>query len=269
MKSWIVAGAPRRRAACPRTAACSSAVAEQRDLPRRAARSSPTGRRRRPSAARRPRRRCRRRPRPRQLGERAQDRRRGDHRRGDPDPLARARRSRSRSPARARRRGPGVNQARASTPSDARRASGSMRPLRSTSRRSHSSSKLRRRRAAIASDSTIASTFSCRRPRVDRPVRRAGPDRRASRTTYLWCIRSGIPGTGADVDRQLGAGSRARARRRVQLRRAPASRRCRAAAPATPRAAAARSAPATIDADRVGQADVVERELERRRGAAA
>ena len=33
------------------------------------------------------------------------------------------------------------------------------------------------------------------RPRVVGPVHRAGPDRCASRTTYLWCIRSGTPAT--------------------------------------------------------------------------
>ncbi len=73
-------------------------------------------------------------------------------------------------------------------------ARGSASPLRSTWRVFHSSSKFSVKAAATAWDSTVAITFSCSDHAslvqlVD-PVHTERP----SRTTYLWCIRSGIPG---------------------------------------------------------------------------
>ena len=72
---------------------------------------------------------------------------------------------------------------------------GSIRPERSTSRRSHSSSKLAAKAAARAADSSVTITFSWRVHesvvQLVEPLSTASP----SRTTYLWCIRSGTPGT--------------------------------------------------------------------------
>ena len=68
-------------------------------------------------------------------------------------------------------------------------------PLRSTSRVVHSCSKSVSNRCATSRDSTVTTTFSCRVHEssvqfID-PLQTDVP----SRITYLWCIRSGQPGT--------------------------------------------------------------------------
>ena len=94
---------------------------------------------------------------------------------------------------------PGVNQAR--TPSSQR---GSTNPLFITSDVDHSWSKSMRNAFAIASEWTIAITFSCRdhesSVQFSEPVQTSAP----SRITNLWCIRSGTPAIGLAVDRQRG-----------------------------------------------------------------
>jgi hypothetical protein len=71
---------------------------------------------------------------------------------------------------------------------------GSSCPLRSTSPELHSSSKLRAYSAATAGAcvSTITFSWSVQESVVQlvEPVQTDSP----SRTTYLWCIRSGMPG---------------------------------------------------------------------------
>ncbi len=88
---------------------------------------------------------------------------------------------------------PGVNQARAGCPPTCSRA-GSGRPVRLTSRVFQSSSKLAVKAAASSGESATVTRFSWSVHEsvvqlVD-PVQTDFP----SRTTYLWCIRSGIPG---------------------------------------------------------------------------
>ena len=91
---------------------------------------------------------------------------------------------------------PGVNQARAVVPLSSSNARGSTLPERSTSRCSQSSAKFAAYAPASGPDSTATSTFSCRVQ--ESTVQFADPVSTAarSRTAYLWCIRSGIPGTG-------------------------------------------------------------------------
>ncbi len=90
----------------------------------------------------------------------------------------------------------GENQARTGTPPTST-ASVSTRPLFSTSRFSQSCSKSSANRAATAAESTVMMTFSSRDQessvQLVEPLHTDEP----SRTTYLWCIRSGRPGTPA------------------------------------------------------------------------
>src|SRR3954447_7664499 len=90
---------------------------------------------------------------------------------------------------------PGVNQAVTRVP-PTWSGCGSPRPLRPTSWFDQSSSKFRRKRSATPLSETIAITFSCRVQ--ESTVQFADPAQTASasRTAYLWCIRSGTPGTG-------------------------------------------------------------------------
>ncbi len=71
---------------------------------------------------------------------------------------------------------------------------GSTSPEPVTSRALHSSSKLRAYSAAASGDSRTTITFSWSVHesvvQLAEPVQTASP----SRTTYLWCIRSGMPG---------------------------------------------------------------------------
>ena len=110
-------------------------------------------------------------------------------------PSARAIRCESSSP------WPGVNQARTSWPSTSS-GSGSRRPLRLTSRVDHISSKLAANAPATSGESTRITKFSWivheSRVQLVEPVQTAAP----SRTTYLWCMRSGMPGIP-----QVGKGS--------------------------------------------------------------
>ena len=107
------------------------------------------------------------------------------------------------------------------------------------------------------------STFSSRvhesRVQFVEPVHTAAP----SRTTYLWCMRSGSPGiarsgtpscSSSDGSVRGGGGSGLTARSPSWLK---------AMRTATPRAAAARIAPATVSPTGPGQAHVVEGDVER------
>ena len=104
----------------------------------------------------------------------------------------------------------GVNQARVSIPSGTVTGRGSTRPVCSTWPRSQSSSRLRvNARASAGAPSTLTITFSWRLH--ESSVQFVEPDHTsvASRTTNLWCIRSGTPaiarvGTGKDA---IAAGS--------------------------------------------------------------
>ena len=88
---------------------------------------------------------------------------------------------------------PGVNQARAGRPSSSS-GRGSSRPVFSTSPFSQSSAKLAANAAASALERATTTTFSwsvqASWVQFVEPVQTLSP----SRTTYLWCIRSGIPG---------------------------------------------------------------------------
>src|SRR5581483_417248 len=93
---------------------------------------------------------------------------------------------------RCERSGPcaGVNQTRTSPCQ-----TGSTAPLPATSSAATSCAKSRAYAAATSGDETIATTFSWRdhasSDQLSEPVQTVSP----SRTTYLWCIRSGTPGT--------------------------------------------------------------------------
>src|SRR5947209_9324955 len=75
-----------------------------------------------------------------------------------------------------------------------------IRPDIATTGLSHSSLKFAAKSAAMSPDSTVTMTFSSRLHeslvQLVEPVSTAGAGMPASRTTYLWCIRSGTPGTG-------------------------------------------------------------------------
>ena len=126
------------------------------------------------------------------LGQRAQDRARRQHRRGDPD-LRRASPIALRDPVRECR--PALRAERSADrvpPTSSGRGSTCRcrRPCRApTAARSPA-----QKAAATAGDSTVTITFSSRDQESSvqfaDPVQTAPP----SRTTYLWCIRSGIPG---------------------------------------------------------------------------
>ena len=136
------------------------------------------------------------------LGERAEDRARAEHRRGDPDPplrLADPLRDpvRERLAVLGREPRPHLDRRRR-RPAAARRAA---EPI--TSPVSQSWSKLSPYACASVGRLDDRDHVLLARPRVLRPVHRAGPDRRRGRgSTYLWCIRSGTPGIGARRDRQ-------------------------------------------------------------------
>ena len=87
---------------------------------------------------------------------------------------------------------PGVNQARA-WPSPSGTAAGSTKPLCSTAPVSQSCSKACTKRAASSRDDATTITFSClvqeSSVQFVEPVQTVSP----SRTTNLWCMRSGTP----------------------------------------------------------------------------
>ena len=175
MKSWTVESGPQGVEGLPENGSLRERLGEQRDLPGRCARSRPLAEDGRRSAARRSRRRCRRPPLVGELGERRQDRRRGDHRRGDPHPPPRAPIAvaiRCESSLAVARGEPGRHRA----PPPTSTGSGSTVPLRSTSRRSQSSSKFAPEAAASCLGLDRCEHVLLPRPRVDRPVRRSGPD---------------------------------------------------------------------------------------------
>jgi hypothetical protein len=103
-------------------------------------------------------------------------------------PIARAIRAERSSPF------PGVNQARTGFPSTPI-VRGSTKPLRSTAPVTQSSSKFAAYAAATSGERTTTTTFSWRANESSvqfiEPVQVASP----SRTTYLWCMRSGTPAT--------------------------------------------------------------------------
>src|SRR4029079_18091137 len=90
----------------------------------------------------------------------------------------------------------GQNQARTSVPSTSTGVESTL-PLFSTSRFAQSCSKSTANRAASSRDSTVTITFSSRvqesAVQLVEPVQTAAP----SRITYLWCMRSGVPGIAA------------------------------------------------------------------------
>jgi len=139
---------------------------------------------------------------------------------------------------------PGENQARTGTPPTSTGGTSNP-PLPSTRPRVHRSSKFRAYARAIASDATVTSTFSSRvhesSVQFVEPLHTAAP----SRTTYLWCMRSGSPGiarngtpsvSSSDGSVRGGGGSGLTARSPSSLK---------AMRTVTPRAAAARIASAT------------------------
>src|SRR5215218_8409808 len=100
---------------------------------------------------------------------------------------------------------PGVNQGRTSTP-PILTGSGSMRPVRSTSRVRHSSSKLAPKEAARGEESTVSMTFSC--SDQESSVQFAVAD------GVLVVHQVGRAGDRGQLAGQLGQDVRSRARRR-------------------------------------------------------
>src|SRR5260370_13923875 len=95
---------------------------------------------------------------------------------------------------------PGQKYGRTRVPSASADQGDEMRPERATTGFSHSPSKLAAKASAISPEATVNIAFSSRFQeslvQLVEPVRTAATPVPASRTTYLWCIRSGTPGTG-------------------------------------------------------------------------
>ena len=267
MKSWTasgrhgVEGLPLKRHLERRRAAAGSSRRELRVL-------RPLLEHRRDLRARRPRRRCRScRARPARSGSPAPGPRSSPARRSAP--AARAGRSRRAIRCESSSPCPGVNQA---APARRRRravgldvaAALDVAPLPELAE----VARVGGRRAAESS--TVASTFSWRVQesivQLAEPVQTASP----SRTTYLWCIRSGMPGMPfarrPELLEHVALGAR---RRRLEGRRSGPGVVVVEGQP-HPHAAAHGGAQRVGDgvADRAGQPHVVERELERPRGRA-